>query len=170
MKMVATSWHSIQSTAHQSSTATSPLDLSTVSGKLKSSRARPEDPSLVPLWPFMELEPLYASSTLKTTKWRNWLWWKLEAKRSGSCQTHTSPWLLKPSCSVSRVRECTTTLHCGRFTNNIFALDSVSGTPDVPHWISINCLTRNRVFTSCSTPSCILPDYRFFTKCALSLS
>ena len=91
MKMAATSWHSTQSTAPLSSTATSPLDLSTVFGKLKSSKARPEDPSLVPLWPFTELEPLFASSTLKTTKWKNWLWWKLEAKRSGSCQTHTSP-------------------------------------------------------------------------------
>ena len=168
--MVATSSLLTQLMVHPWLTATSLSDPFMVFGKLKTSKERPEDLSLVPLWLFMELEPPFAFSTLKTTRSRNWLWWKLEAKKSGSCQTHTSPSLLKQSFSVSPVRECMITLLCGKFTSNIFALDSVFDTPDAPPLISTSSSWRSRVFTWCSILSCIHQGYHYFTKCAHLLS
>ena len=68
MKMVATLLLSIQSMAPLSLTVTFLLDLSTVFGKLRISKAKLEDPSWGLLWLFMELEPLFAYLTLKITR------------------------------------------------------------------------------------------------------
>ena len=71
MKMVPTSLLLIQSMEALSSTATSLLDLSSVSGRPRTSKEKLEETLWVPLLPSMVLEPLFAFSMLKTTKLKN---------------------------------------------------------------------------------------------------
>ena len=164
--MVPTSLLLIQSMEALLSTATSLLDLSSVSGRPRTSKAKPEETLLVPLLPSMVLEPLLTFLMLKTTKLKNWLWWKLEKKKSGSSLAQMFLSLLKPSFSVFHQRESMTTHPSGRFMNNTFALGSVWDTLDALLSISINFSWRSKVFMWCFTLLLIHLDYLSFTKCA----
>lgn len=162
--------HSIQSMEAQSSTATSLLALSTVFGRLKTLKVKPEDLLLELLLPFTVQELLFAFTMPKTTRSKSWLWWKLELKKSGSYQTLISLLLTKLNFSVFPAKEFTITHPSGKFMNNTFAQVSVLDTQDVLLLILINCLWRSKVFTSCFTLSCIHQECPYFTKCAHSLS
>ena len=170
MKMDHTLLHSIQLMEALSSTATSLLAPSTVFGRLKILKVKPEDLSSELLWLFTVQELPFAFIMPKTTRSKSWLWWRLDPKKSGLYQTLTLLLPTKLNFSVFLVKVFTITHPSGKFMNNTSVQVSVLDTQDVLLLILINCSLRNKVFTSCSIPSCIHLECPFFTKCAHLLS